>query len=355
MRRPSSPSPLIVGLDVSAAAAPEPTGVARAILGLAGALAERPDIELRPFARFSRWKRRSYLAGLPRLSWFAGPAIWGRGVQVFHGPDTRLPRGFGLPMAATIHDFSALQPAGFSRPSFRETRARHYAEAARRARRIIVYTEAIAAEAVERLSLPRERIRVVPLAPSSIAPAADPRAVADEILVLGELSRRKNTETALLAFSLARERSAAARRQRLVVVGRVGFGGEAARALIAEGQGVEAPGYLSGEALAERLSRARLLLFPSRYEGFGLPVLEAMACGVPVVAGSCGAVREVAAGGARLCEPEDVEAFAEALVELCEDEGARRAQAEAGRSRAADFSWQRSAAALAEVYRELAL
>lgn len=340
-------APLVVGLDVSAAAVERPTGVALAIRRLALALDARDDTVVQPFLRRSRRKSRHTLPELSRApEWILGPLFRRRDIGLFHGPDTRLPAGLRRPMVATIHDFSALHPAGFSRPSFARTRLKHYESAVRRSRRIIVYTAAIAAEVVERFEVERDRIDVVPLAPAADRAAVSPVEEPERpfLLLLGELSRRKNSARALRAFGIARQLSAAVRERELKIVGRPGFGAEEVEALLASAPpAVRRLGYVSDDELAALLTSAETLLFPSRYEGFGLPALEAMAAGTAVIAGDCGALREISGDAARLVDPESDEALAEAIVELCETASLRADLVRRGRARAGEFSWQRSA------------
>jgi alpha-1,3-rhamnosyl/mannosyltransferase len=343
---------LRVGLDASAAAVKKPTGVAVAIRSLARALAALPpeeEVALEVLYRVSRLKRRStFLPGArlfhPRLS-----VLLARRLDVIHGPDTRLPRLRGPALVATIHDLSVRKDARFSEPGFRETRARHWEDAARRADRIVVYTEAVKREVVSELSVNAERVHVVPLAPSEELAPGGPVAKADHVLVLGELSARKNTLGALRAFERARERSAVARRATLVLVGPDGHGAEAVKDAIRAKGYVKHEGYRDDAALAPLLASARALLFPSRSEGFGLPLLEAFRAGTPVVASLDPSLVEVAGGAALHADADDVEGLADRLVSVLEGGGEELAAR--ARARAAEFTWQRSARALASVYR----
>ncbi|HZU98684.1 MAG TPA: glycosyltransferase family 1 protein [Planctomycetota bacterium] len=341
---------LRVGLDASASAVAKPTGVAVAIRGLAlalGALPAAEEIELTPLYRLSRVKRRStFLPGAkvfhPRFS-----LLLARKLDVIHGPDARLPKLRGPSLVATIHDLSVRKDGRFSEPGFRETRARHWEDAAARADRIVVYTEAVKRDVTRELSFPAERISVVPLAASG-----KPRggtAKRDHVLVLGEISTRKNTLGAVLAFERARERSPAARRTTLLLVGPDGHGAEAVHEAIRGREHVRHVGWLPAAELAETLETARALLFPSRSEGFGLPVLEAMQASVPVIASNDPALVEVAGGAALHADSEDVAGLAAHLVTVLE--GGAQELGSRGRARAAEFTWERSARALASVYR----
>ena len=120
--------------------------------------------------------------------------------------------------------------------------------------------------------------------------------------------------------------------------------------------GVEVPGWagrVDDEELAALYRGARCLVFPSLYEGFGLPVIEAMACGTPVVTSRGGATEEVAGGAALLVAPGDGDALTDALAHLLGDESARRTLSEAGRARAATMTWEATGRATLAAYREL--
>ena len=114
--------------------------------------------------------------------------------------------------------------------------------------------------------------------------------------------------------------------------------------------GVEARGFVSGGELVELYRTAGALVFPSLYEGFGQPVLEAMACGCPVAASSAAAIPEICGGAARLFEPSEPEAIAEAVEEVLARPGL---WSERGVERAAGFSWEATARATDDVYMRL--
>ncbi|MEZ6185436.1 MAG: glycosyltransferase family 1 protein [Planctomycetota bacterium] len=353
---------LSVAIDATAAASAHPTGVGRAIAQLVAGLRAAPpaDAQLEVAYRLSRIRRRAHFLPAPatlyheRLSW-----RFAKRTRVFHGPDARLPRFGGPRFVATIHDFSARHP-DFASERFRRLREDHWAVAAQRASAIVTYTEAIKREVVGTLGVPAERVAVVPLAPATAAP--EPRALQavrsrigtdPYVLVLGEVSARKNTLGALLAF----ERARLGPHTKLVVVGPDGRGADAfqlsPRRVALGSQVVRLP-YLPDAEVGALLAEARALLFPTRYEGFGLPVLEAFAQGVPVVASRDPAVLEVAGGAAWHADPDDVEELAQALNQAVADGPARAARITAGRLRAAGFTWDRSAARLWAVYRAVA-
>jgi glycosyltransferase involved in cell wall biosynthesis len=116
---------------------------------------------------------------------------------------------------------------------------------------------------------------------------------------------------------------------------------------------VRLPGFVPDEEQALWYSSAAVFAFPSRYEGFGLPLLEAMACGAPVVSSSASSLPEVVGDAGLLVDPSDVEGWCAALRQLLEDEPRRQALASAGRARAQMFSWHRMATETVQVYREV--
>lgn len=351
--------PLQVGIDATAAAVAAPTGVGLAIAHLVAALhATGPALGVEPVAlyRWSRLRRkRWFLPGPRRLYHERWSWLLARRLAVFHGPDARLPRFRGPALVATVHDLSARR-LGFAPERFRRLREAHWAQVAARAARVITYTRAVADEVARELSLPRARIDVVPLA----ATAPPPRAAVDAawpelaarlgpgpfVLYLGERSRRKNAAGAARAFE-----AAGLQGHRLVFAGPAGHGAEeAAPALERLGERAAVLDYLSPAALAALLERAAALLFPSRYEGFGLPVLEAFRAGVPVVASTDPSVLEVAAGAALHAQAEDVEGLGAQLRRAVEDAALREELVARGRARAAELTWEGAAHRLAACY-----
>lgn len=361
------PAPLQVGFDASAAALAQPTGVGLCLARLARALhTDRAELglDLQILYRLSRARRRAhFLADLParlyheRFSWSLA-----RRLDVFHGPDSRLPRFSGPALVATVHDLSARRP-GFSTDRFRATREDHWRGVVDRADLVVTYTDAIAREVENHLGVSRDRIAVVPLAPAN-APSDPPTGDSAErilaahtrnrpfVLVLGELSRRKNTVGAVRAFH-----AGASPEHVLVLVGPDGHGAEDVHATIAElgiADRVIRPAYVPAHVVSVLLANADALLFPSRYEGFGMPVLEAFRLDTPVVASLDPSVVEVAGGAALHADADDIDGLSTALRRAIEDGPCRTELIATGRARVADFSWAASARRLADVYRAAA-
>ena len=352
--------PLRVGLDASAAAVPRPTGVGLCIGELVRALGKRGDVELEVLYRLSRAKRRGhFLPGASRLFHSRWSFLLARQLDVFHGPDTRLPEFRGPALVATVHDFSARQP-GFASDRFRATREAHWKTVAARADLVVTYTEAVRDEVHRELEIPLERIAVCPLAPTQQSLGATPEAVAAArerhaggdpyVLVLGELSARKNTLNAVRAFAAANLLD-----HRLILVGPRGHGLEGLEDEVARlGERVVRPDYLPATQVAALLQGAGVFFFPTRYEGFGMPLLEGFAAGVPVMISDAASVVEVAGGAARSAAAEDVEGLGAGLRELALDPAQRELYVSRGRERLRSFSWEASAERLEEIYRAAA-
>jgi len=294
------------------------------------------------------------VGALGRRWWSAGLPLSARrrGVALFHGTNFEVPLWGGAARVLTVHDLSLLvRPETHERRRVRRARLR-LPLMARRADAVVTPTEAVRREVIDRLRLSPSRVFAVPEAardvfrPLAFADTSEARrrlGVGEEfLLAVGTVEPRKNLPALLWAFeefTRARPDSGL----QLVVAGRAGWMGEEWRrhleASPARG-GIVVTGYVSDDDLRALYSSCRLFVYPSVYEGFGLPPLEAMSCGAPVVATRAAALTEVTGGAARLVEPASREDLARALFELLEDEAARRDLSTRGLARAALFSWE---------------
>lgn len=263
------------------------------------------------------------------------------------------PPALGRPLVLTVHDISyELHPEFFSRTDRWRNRLL-IRDAARRARVVVTVSETSRRDLLERYGLREERVVAIPngVAPSLLAgPPAVIEPVNDRpvrVLAVGTLQPRKNLGRLLQAI----RRAARVRPVALRVVGPDGFGADAIRADLAGVADVEILGFVDDAALAAEYRAADMLVYPSLYEGFGLPVAEAMACGLPVITSTGGALPEVAGDAAVILDPLDVEGMSDAILALAEDTERRRALGAAGRARAAGFTWAAAAERHVAVYR----
>lgn len=314
--------------------------------------------QLTPHERM-RISRSTLPTGHPplRILWeqLALPAALARaGVDLHHGMAFALPLGDSRPAVVTIYDLSFLRyPARFKSAN------RLYLSAitrltARRARRIIAISESTRAEVEMLLGVPAGRIDVAvpgkghhfrPLPAEQVEAFRRRNGLPERfILYLGTLEPRKNLETLLHAFAGLPQKDDVP----LVLVGGRGWLYHAIEATIEEldlRPRVTMPGYVADEMLPLWYNAATVFAYPSLYEGFGLPLLEAMACGTPVVAADTTSLPEVVGreGAGILLPPADTEAWRDALNTLLDDDEHRRDLSTRGRKRAAVFSWQQTA------------
>ena len=308
-------------------------GTARYLNGLLRELRHRGDVEISTRS-FGRDGRASTLVrdGV----WY--PFVLGRerDADVLHCPSYRGPLKSSRPLVVTVHDLAVLRhPETFSRWT-RTYSPRTVPRVLAAARRVIAVSEFTRRELVDLLDVPEEKIRVVPNAVEDEFTREGPVAAGEYVLAVGTLEPRKN---------LPRLVEAARRADvELRVVGARGWGG-----VEVGGNGVRWLGEVSDSELARLYRGAACVAYPSLYEGFGIPVLEAMACGAPVVTTRGTAMEEVADGAAVLVDAHDPSDIAAGI----ERAAAERDQLVArGLERARAFRWGAVGEATVGVYRE---
>ena len=364
-----------VAFDASSLAKRERTGIARYGTCLIEALCRvAPLDEVVLGYRLSRWKRRRHAYRGPaeapvRTRYFTDAALgWTLGRHdVFHGLDARIPARPRAPTVATIHDVSQLLQPEIATQGFRDRKSSHLAHVAARADRIVCVSEGSRRAFAELFGLGDDaRLRVVhhgveprfrPVDEATVTATLDRLGARPPyLLFVGLLSSRKNIVRLIEAFDLAAPQIGA--ETRLVLAGGRGHGYDDVRAAIdrsAARERIVEPGFVADDDLPALYNGATAFLFPGRAEGFGMPMLEAMACGTPVLAHDNEVSREVAGEESALrVDCEVVDALADGIARVGGDDDLRRKLIDAGARRAEAFSWDEAARRTYEVYREIA-
>ncbi len=360
---------MVIGIDASRAVSPHPTGTETYSRQLIQAL-----LRLSPPGRFRLYFRTSP-EGWPlegaEVRVIPFPRLWTHirlsAEMAYRPPDLLFVPAHVLPLIrprrtmVTIHDLGYRyfpQAHPFLQRMYLDLSTRWNA---RVATHILADSEATRADLVRVYRVPPDRVTVAyPGYDETLHPVQDPEMLAavrarysipeDYFLYLGTLQPRKNLHRLIRAFGQLRTRAA------LVLAGRPGWLYEDLFALVRrlglEGR-VLFPGYIRSEDRAALLSGARAFVFPSLYEGFGLPVLEAQACGCPVICSSTSSLPEVAGDGALLVPPEDVGALADAMARVEGDAALRERLVARGFVNLRRFSWDSCARVVLRVMEDL--
>jgi glycosyltransferase involved in cell wall biosynthesis len=296
------------------------------------------------------------LVGLPR-------AVRRGDVDLLHAPAYTAPFWSTVPVVLTIHDVSyARHPAWF--PYRRDAlRRAFYRRCALGATMVITDSEFSAAEIQAAYGIDRHRIVVVPLGVDrsfttigGAEPAQLPAGIRGPYLLhVGDLHERRNL-TMMVAAVLDARRTESLSALRLMLAGVDRGVGEAVAAVAANAgmpDAVVQLGSVQEDVLRALYRSALALVYPSLYEGFGLPLLEAMACGTPVLASRAASIPEVVGDGGLLLDPHDRAEWTAAIVRLAGDETLRGTLRASGLARAATFTWQRTARQTLDVYRQV--
>lgn len=360
------------------------TGIGQYTVQLARALQEQADIDLQMFyaVLFSKnlspppapasvgLARRIVRRAMPK-SYSVSRAVQQhffaqRGkphrFDLYHEPNFLAYR-FNGPSVITVHDLSWLRYPEMHPAERVRAMNRYFEPGLRRAAMLITDAESVRLEVIARFGIPAERIVAIPLGfDAAFRPHTpeDTQAVLAArdlrhgryFLSVGTLEPRKNVQATVRAYAALP--AAVRERHPLVLAGMRGWRTSAMERmlepLVAGGQ-VRMLGYLDRTELAALTAGALAMVYPSIYEGFGLPVLEAMACGVPVITSNVSSLPEVVGDTGVLIDPMDVDGLSEAMRQMAEDARLRADLGARALARAGQFSWQRCAAATTEVYR----
>ena len=293
---------------------------------------------------------RSFSSALPdgchrRLLWKDWPAS----ADVFHGLNQRIHSARYRGTVSTFHDLFVLT-ADYSSPEFRQRFAAQARTAAERSDLIITVSRFTAGQMQALVKIEPARLRVIPHGCRPVPALAAPVMREPMILFVGAIQRRKNIVRMVEAF----EQAGGA--WKLVLAGSTGFGAEEALQRIEASprrKDIQVLGYVSGGVLEELYRRASIFAFPSLDEGFGMPVLDAMARGVAVLTSNVSALPEVAGEAALLVDPSDVRSIAGGIERLIQDEKLRADLAQRGLRRSLEFTWERAVEETWKVYQEL--
>jgi glycosyltransferase involved in cell wall biosynthesis len=289
-----------------------------------------------------------------RLMW--GHALLARrvkslGPDVYWGPHYTIPRGLTCPSVVTFHD-----PTFFTLPHLHErAKVAYFSRAARTGIRRAAFTVTPSAYAmrgaIEVAGADSRRIDVVPhgVDHSLYRPGRGPSSERPYILFVGTLEPRKDVPTLITAYERLAHQG---RTEELVLAGPPGWGTAAVDAALERlGHGsVRRLGFVPEEEKITLYQGASLVVYPSIAEGFGLPVLEAMACGAPVVTTKGSATEEVAGDGALLVEPGDAEGLVQAMRKVLEDPGLASELGRRGQLRAGPYTWGAAAERMVSVW-----
>jgi glycosyltransferase involved in cell wall biosynthesis len=343
-----------------------PTGAGVACRGLVKGLSERGGIALSAYAvgrgttsppvglpepvpyrgwpiparvAFTTWRR----LGLPRAEHLLGSP------DVVHGTNFAVPPAQAAATVVTVNDLTSIRfPEMCDRASLAYPGL--VRDAFCRGALVHVPSSFTRDEVVDLLAIPAERVRVVnwalyPVPPIAVSPASD------YLLAVGTIEPRKGYLSLVEAFAEVAEGH---RSLRLLIAGAEGWGSELLTKSVDRlglGERVQRLGYVDDSRRLSLMGGALALVYPSLYEGFGFPPLEAMTLGLPVVASRAGSIPEVVADAALLAEPGDPASLAAAITKVLEDSELRRSLAERGRERARLFTLQRCAAEMEDLYR----
>jgi glycosyltransferase involved in cell wall biosynthesis len=345
-----------VAIDVSSLAREGLTGIGVYIRHLVTGLAAHPGIDVRAVYRPRLHAKREQIARhLEIRPERYVPLLGDRGVDLFHGPDFRLPRFTRLPTVVTVHDLAVFETGllddDFARQG-REKMVRLVEH--RRPDRVIAVSHFTRAKILEHFPGLAGRVDVVHLGYDpgvlSSGDATLPGTLTRPyLLFIGTLERRKNVAAVVDAFERVRD----ATDVQLVIAGGDGFDARAIHERVDASRHRDAIirlGFVDDALRAALLRSAQVFVYPSLYEGFGLPVLEAMAAGAPVVTTRYGAVAEVAGDAAMLVEPH-AEAIADGILRILQSPPTRAALVESGHARARQLTWERCVEQTVEVYR----
>lgn len=271
-------------------------------------------------------------------------------VDVFHASDWTQPPSAKAKLVTTIHDLSFLRWPESVHPKVLMVQKRRLSWVKKEADLIIAVSEATKKEIVELLKIPEKKIKVIhealPADFKKIKPQVNFKKYGISkpyLLASGSQAPRKNIERVIQAFSFVKKKHDL----QLVITGNY-------QPRVKISKDIVLTGFAGKEEWAGLIEKAQALVYPSLYEGFGLPILEAFYLGTPVVTSNLSSMKEIAGQGAVLVEPASVEAIVQGIEKILKDSGFRQGLIKTARKRVTDFSWEKAARQTLKVYQQLA-
>ena len=270
------------------------------------------------------------------------------------------------PYVVTVYDLSFLRYPDAFRPFNRWYLSRFTTHSVKQARAVITISESTRQDVINLLGAPAQRVHTIycgvdpqfqPLPAGKVAQFKQAQGLPDTfVLFLGTLEPRKNVEGLIRAYALWRQHQP--NTPSLIIAGGKGWYYQRIFELVTLlnlTESVRFPGYIAQDDLPLWYNAATLFVYPSHFEGFGLPVLEAMACGTPVITSNVSSLPEVTGrnGAARLVSPTDIAALADILAEVMSSAEMRAEMSRQGLSRAAEFSWEKTARETVALYQRV--
>jgi len=322
---------------------------------------EQPNVTIKflPFSSYGKFLPFGYSHLLVAAAFLKAK------LDVLHGPANVLPLGYPKATVITLHDLAIYRhPEWFPTQIF-STRLL-VPQSLKRAKHIIAVSQATKEDAREFFNVPSKKVSVIPEAADMDLLSLndrehDVRKIYDLpknfFLYVGTIEPRKNLPTLFQAWSqLIHHRPEVMKDTQLILAGGIGHGGQGVLPQIAKmklTKSVRHLGYIPHNHKVLLMKEAIAFVFPTLYEGFGLPVLEAMQMGVPVLSTNTSSIPEVSGSAAMLCDPNDVDGFAEGMQRLLTDEALRKTMSVNGKLQAQKFSWEKTAKQTLEVYKKV--
>ena len=353
-------------LDCTSAAKTKRGGIQNYIVNLALSLRElETEFDVVIGLRVSHFRERKLLLDLaPQGAELLVP-YWRRGAAIIHGLGVRLlPYGRSVPQVVTVHDVGVFDVPHLFKPSWVASRTQRTRQVLRRADAVVVLTEHTKGRFRHFFPDFAGPIKVAPLAVDHAVYRAEPEEDDRQVLAglgitgpyllqVGALAPRKDPETTIRAFARLKRRDD----YQLVLPGKTKPEALAQLMELARTEGVESrivcPGFVPEEALPRLYRHTSAFVFASQYEGFGLPIVESMACGAPVIVSASSCLPEVAGDAARVFTPGDADELARELESILENPEEASRLKERAIARSKTFTWRRTAEKSLEVYREV--